>query len=467
MNIDLRKFFEATDPSKTLVVNHPEDRKYYIDFSSVRGGDIITKLKQKISYFRPYDPTCTLFTGHIGCGKSTELLRLQGELEADDFHVIYFESSEDLEMTDVDIGDVLLAIARRVSQNLEQINIGEPRRFKELLEGAWNVLNSEVTGIKLKAPTLGNFGFYNEKDSNDKNKYSLPLGIWEITSKAKSDARLRERLNQYLGPQKIKLLAAINQELLEPVIAKLKYQGKRGLVVIVDNLDRIDNRVKPWGRRQQEYLFVDQGEFLSKLNCHIVYTMPLSLKFSNDYGMLTQRFEDPNMLPMVPVRLPDGNIHEEGMRLMREMVLTRAFPNLNPADRFSKISKIFDSENTLDRLCMASGGHIRDLLKLLNMCIQEEMKLPITRTTLENVIIARSNEMVLPISDEEWELLRRVRDRKKVSDDLGYQKLIRSRFVFEYRDNGKFWFDVNPILAEAKELKSDFSIQESTSGKGT
>jgi pantothenate kinase-related protein Tda10 len=78
----------------------------------VRGGDAIAKLKQKITYFKPNDPTCQLFTGHIGCGKSTELLPLQVELEADGFHVIYFESSEDLEMTDVDIGDVLLAIAR-------------------------------------------------------------------------------------------------------------------------------------------------------------------------------------------------------------------------------------------------------------------------------------------------------------------------------------------------------------------
>ena len=463
MTIDLRTFFEATDPSKTLVVNHPEDRKYYIDFSSVRGGDIIAKLKQKISYFRPDDPTCTLFTGHIGCGKSTELLRLQGELEADGFHVIYFESSEDLEMTDVDIGDVLLAIAHRVSQHLEQIKILEPHKLKELLQGAWNVLNSEVTGVKLKFPNVGDFGFSTEKnltqkslvdkDSNHKEKYSLSLGIWEITSKAKSDAKLRERLNQYLGPQKIKLLDAINQELLQPAIAKLKQQGKKGLVVIVDNLDRIDNRVKPWGRRQQEYLFVDQGEFLSKLNCHLVYTMPLSLKFSNDYGILTQRFEDPHMLPMVPVILPDGKIHTQGIQLMREMVLTRAFPNLTPEKKFSKILDIFDNETTLDRLCIVSGGHVRDLLKLLNMCIQEEMKLPLTRGTLEAVITARRNEMMLPISDEEWELLCRVRDRKKVSDDIGYQKLIRSRFVFEYRDNGKLWFDVNPILAEARELK--------------
>ncbi|BAZ39776.1 hypothetical protein NIES4101_57320 [Calothrix sp. NIES-4101] len=448
MAIDLHRFFEATDPSKTLVVNLPEDRKYYIDFSSVRGGDVITKLKQTIAYFKPNKPTCQLFTGHIGCGKSTELLRLLLELEKDGFHVIYFESSEDLEMTDVDIGDVLLAIARRVSQSLEKINIAEPRRLKELLQGAWNVLNSEVTGVKLKVPNVGDIGF-----SAEKEKFSLSLGIGEITSKAKSDSTLRERLNQYLAPQKVKLLAAINQELLEPAIAELKQQGKKGLVVIVDNLDRIDNRVKAWGRTQQEYLFVDQAESLNKLNCHVVYTMPLSLKFSNDYGMLTQRFDDPKVLPMVPVKLPDGSIHEQGMALMRDMVLARAFPDLNSVERLSKIAEIFDNEMTLDRLCMASGGHVRDVLKLLNTCIQEEMALPLTRRTLETVIIGRRNEMVLPISDEEWELLRRVKEKKKVSDDSGYQKLIRSRFVFEYRDNGEFWFDVNPILAEARELQ--------------
>jgi hypothetical protein len=38
MTVDPRIFFEATEPSKTIVVNRPEDRKYYIDFSSVRGG---------------------------------------------------------------------------------------------------------------------------------------------------------------------------------------------------------------------------------------------------------------------------------------------------------------------------------------------------------------------------------------------------------------------------------------------
>ncbi|MBW4626331.1 MAG: ATP-binding protein [Brasilonema octagenarum HA4186-MV1] len=448
MMIDLRKFFEATDPSRTLVVNDTQDKKYYIDFSSVRGGDIIFKLKQKMTFFKPNDPTCTLFTGHIGCGKSTELRRLQLELEADGFCVIYFESSEDLEMTDVDIADVLLAIARRVSQSLEKLNLEEPSRLKELLQGAIRVLNADVTGVKLKVPNVGDFGVTSEKE-----KFTLAFGIGEITTKVKSDATLREKLNQYLGPQKIKLLDAINKELLEPAIAQLKQQGKKGLVVIVDNLDRIDNRPKAWGRPQQEYLFVDQGEYLTKLNCHVVYTMPLSLKFSNDYGTLTQRFlEDPRVLPMVPVQWSDGSVHEEGMALMQEMVLARAYPDLRPDQRISNITFVFDRKATLEHLCRMSGGHVRDLLRLVNTWIMEEMSLPLSRETLDTVIRARRNEMVLPISDEEWELLRRVKQTKKVSDDLGYQKLIRSRFVFEYRDRGESWFEVNPILAEAREL---------------
>jgi hypothetical protein len=351
-------------------------------------------------------------------------------------------------MTDVDISDVLLAIARRVSQSLDKLLLGEPSRLKELLQGAAKVLNSDVTGMKFKVPGVGDVGVTAEKE-----KFSLAFGIGEITTKAKSDATLREKLNQYLGPQKTQLLEAINQELLEPAIASLKQQGKKGLVVIVDNLDRLDSRQKPFGRPQQEYLFVDQGEYLTKLNCHLVYTMPLALKFSSDYGNLTQRFEEPRVLPMVPVQLGDGSECEAGMELLRQMILARAFPDLDEQERLSNITEIFDSSKTLDRLCWVSGGHVRDLLRLLNTWIMEEMELPLSSATLEAVIRARRNEMTMPISDDEWELLRQVRQRKKVSGDQGYQTLIRSRLVFEYRDSGESWFDINPILAEAKELQ--------------
>jgi hypothetical protein len=85
--------------------------------------------------------------------------------------------------------------------------------------------------------------------------------------------------------------------------------------------------------------------------------MPLDLKFSNDYGMLTQRFfEEPKVLPMVPVQLQDGSDCEAGIALLRQMVLARAFPDFDEQQRLNNITEIFDSFETLDRLCHVSGG---------------------------------------------------------------------------------------------------------------
>lgn len=447
MSLDLRKFFQATNPSKTLVVDNPEDQKYYIDFSSVRGGKIIEELKDNITFFSPDEPTCELFTGHIGCGKSTELLRLKAELEQEGFHVVYFESSQDLEMGDVDIGDILLAIARRVSKSLEEIQINlQPAGFQQLLQGATRVLNSDVKSFKVK-----DFGV----STKEGGEFSLAFGIGELTAKAKNSPELRSKLREYLEPRTTGILEAINEELLKPATEKLKRHGKKGLVVIVDNLDRVESRNKPWGRPQPEYLFVDRGEQLRQLNCHVIYTMPLALIFSNDLARLTQRFMvDPKVLPMVPVKLRDRTNCEEGMDLLRQMVLARAFPDVDPEERLGLIEQVFDRPETLERLCCVSGGHVRELLRLLNDWIKKERKLPLSHEGLETVIRTRRNQMTLAVTDDEWNLLSQVKDRKQVSGDDGYQVLVRSMFVYEYRDSEGSWFEINPILAEAGRLNT-------------
>jgi hypothetical protein len=449
MPLDLQQFYKATNPGKALAADSPEDQRYYIDFDAVRGGDLIEELRYGISFFSPDEPTCTLFTGHIGCGKSTELLRLKAELERDGFHVVYFVSSDDLELADVDIGDVLLAIARRVSESLETLQISpEAKGFRGLIRSTMNVLLTEIDlKAKIKVPGLGDVAMDSEK-----REASLSAGIAELTVTAKNDPGLRDRLNQFLGPQKNKLLEMINKDLLEPATVQLKALGKKGVVVIIDNLDRIDGRSKSFGRPQPEYLFIDQSECLTKLSCHVVYTMPLALKFADEYEMLAQRYEEPKVLPMVTVMFRDGSDCVEGMALMRQMILARAFPQHSVAQRLEMILEIFDQLETLDRLCKVSGGHVRDVLRLLNAWIKKERKLPLTRLVLEEVIRSRRNEMMLSISDEEWALLKQVRLRKRVGGDQDYQKLIHSRLVFEYRNRGESWFDVNPILAEMEEL---------------
>lgn len=436
MLLNLERFYQACNPSRPLMIENLDDRSYYIDFASVRGGKIIEALLRTITRISPNIPTCQLFTGHLGCGKSTELLRLKADLEAENFHVVYFESTCVLEMVDIDITDILLAIAGLVSKSIEAMKLRvQPTYFTKLFGEVINFLQTPIElGVEAE----------------------LSVGIGKITAKTKESPHLRRRLRDYLEPRTENILQSINKELLDRANLELKARGKKGLVVIVDNLDRVAIRPLPSGRSLPEYLFIDRGDQLRKLNCHIVYTIPLALTFSNDSAQLQHRLGGglaPKILPMIPVRQRSGEINIEGLELMRQMVLARAFPHSSPPERLNLITQLFDNSDSLDRLCLISGGHVRDLLGLLFDCLREQDP-PFDRNCVELVIRRQRDYRANAIDMNESELIFQVIQEQRVKGDIEYDLLLRSLFVFEYRDHQGVWFAINPVLAETEKFKS-------------
>ncbi|AUS99684.1 KAP family P-loop domain-containing protein [Nostoc sp. CENA543] len=432
--LNLSRFYKACNPSYTLNMGVTLDRQYYIDFSDVRGCKIVEELQRTISRISPDEPTCQLFTGHIGCGKSTELQRLKAELELAGFHVVYFESSQDLDMADIDISDILLSVARQVSVSLEAIGV-KPKA------GYFTNLFKEI-GDFLQTPI----------ELSGEAEFSL--GIAKITAKTKDSTQLRNQLRQYLEPRTNSILQAINEEILEKATEQLKLRGQKGLVVIVDNLDRVDMRPMASGRTQPEYLFIDRGEQLRRLKCHVVYTIPLALIFSNEYEALKNRLGGgiaPKVLPMVLVRQRDGSDYDPGMSLLRQLVLARAFPEFPSEQREKFITELFDTSETLDRLCRVSGGHIRNLLGLLYSCLQRQDP-PFSRDCLEAVIKDYRDDLLLAIDECQWELLFEVVQQQSVKGESDYQSLLRSMYLFEYRDPRGRWFGISPALAETEKV---------------
>ncbi|WP_414545271.1 P-loop NTPase fold protein [Nostoc sp. CCY0012] len=432
--LNLSRFYKACNPSYTLNMGDILDQQYYIDFADVRGCKIVEELQRTITRISPDEPTCQLFTGHIGCGKSTELQRLKAELAVAGFHVVYFESSQDLDMADLDISDILLSVARQVSASLEAIGIKlKPTYFTNLFREIGDFLQ---TPIDLTAQA------------------ELSLGIAKITAKTKDSTQLRNQLRQYLEPRTNSILQAINEEVLEKAIEQLKLRGQKGLVVIVDNLDRVDMRPLASGRTQPEYLFIDRGEQLRRLKCHLVYTIPLALIFSNEYETLKNRLGGgiaPKVLPMVRVRQRDGSDYEPGMSLLRQLVLARAFPQIPSNDRLLLITELFDHLETLERICRVSGGHIRNLLGLLYSCLQRQDP-PFSRDCLEAVIKDYRDDLLLAIDECQWELLFEVMQQQTVKGESDYQSLLRSMYLFEYRDPVGRWFGISPALAETAKV---------------
>ncbi|MGP1384507.1 MAG: ATP-binding protein [Thainema sp.] len=436
MPLDATTFYQACNPGRPLEIQNNRDRDFYVDFSTVRGGDVIHELTRTITRLSPEEPTCQLFTGHIGCGKSTELFRLKYELEQQGFHVVYFESDRNLEVADVDISDILLVIAYQVDQSLiaEGIQL-KSNYFRDLFEKlrSWLQMPFQISEV------------------------SFSMGIAEITAEAKASPELRSQLRQYLEPRTKTIIDAVNRELLVPAIATLKAQGKKGLVVIMDNLDRVESTKKISDRTQPEYLFIDRGMQLRQLKCHMVYTMPLSLIFSNDQARLTSRFgSNPKVLPMVPVQTRSGEPFIKGLALMRRMAMVRAFPTVDfdvDPDQFpALLPEVFDNLATLDRVCQASGGHVRNLLRLITGCLQKQDP-PIQRSVLESVIRDERDNLSAPLSNEEWQLLFNAVEQRSIQGDEDYNLLLRGLFLFEYRDQQGRWFDINPILAEAEPFK--------------
>jgi hypothetical protein len=156
---------------------------------------------------------------------------------------------------------------------------------------------------------------------------------------------------------------------------------------------------------------------------------------------------------MVPVQRRDGSDHERGITLLRQMVLARAFPDVEANQRLNFITELFESPETLDRLCRISGGHVRNLLGLLYGCLQQQDP-PWSRDLLESVIRQYRESLLLSIDDEEWALLFQVVQQQNVKGEKEYQTLLRSLFVFEYRDEHEVWFGINPVLVETAKFKS-------------
>jgi hypothetical protein len=434
---EFRRFFNIFNPTRPLDISNPEDRKYYIDFSGVRGGEIIEELKRTITLAD--EETCQLFSGHRGSGKSTELLRLKAELEKQGFHVVYFESDKSLDMTDIDISDILLVIARHISESLKPSISLRPGYFQNLFNDIQELLQIPL----------------------DPKSIDLSVGIAKITMQARESPKLRNQLRETLEPQTKIILDSINKDILEKAIAKLKQRNCRGIVTIIDNLEKVVPRLLPSGRNQLEYLFAERGAQLRGLRCHLVYTIPLELIFSPQHEVMVEQLGggiSPKVLPMVPTHFRDGKNHEEGLTLLKQMVMARAFPNTQFDKRLdlTYVQQIFDQPETLDRLCHISGGRVRNLISLLYRCLQIQ-DLPVTHSLLERAIIERRNQYRQVISNSQWQILQRIAQEKPTGiANSDHQTLFRHSYLFEYRDRNERWFDINPILAEAPEMENSY-----------
>jgi len=427
----LRDAYNAADPAMPL----PSGDSRYVDCTDVRGNrDVVQQMFDTITWSD--QDTAQLLTGHRGCGKSTELLRLKARLEEAGYVVIYFEADEDLDVNDIIYSDLLLAIARRVESQLReeygiqldsQLLDSVQRWFADVLytEDGWRQVERELTA----EAELG---------------VGLPAGVpllarllARVTGQIKTGRAIRQELRRKLDPQISLLIENLNL-LIRRAIVQLRHLGRQGLVLLIDNLDRITLRLLDTGRTSHETLYIDHGEQLRALACHAVYTVPISMVYSPTASQLKAIFPHCWVVPMVKIAQPEGGDHPEGLARLREMLARRI-----------DLEALF-TEEAMDYLCRSCGGHPRDLMRLVTYaCIyapRDCWPRPIDLEVAQRAMAELVEEYSRLIPEAHYPKLARVHLRHEVENDADHQLMLYNLSVLEYLNGPPPWHDVHPAV---------------------
>jgi AAA ATPase domain len=425
INPDWKKLYTAFDPFRPLPANDPA----WVDCASVRGEeDILAGLGLEIQ--RSPKVTTQLYAGHRGAGKSTELLRLQDDLQQKGFRVIYFAVDDgDLEPENTEYSDILLACARQVISKLRTPS-SKDDKFRAWVDRLLRDLRDlGVTELSLDELSL--------------ETPETPLG--KVSATIKTNVSKQQVIRRQVDQQSDSLIEILNEFIGEALGAR----PAESLVLIVDNLDRIVERYEVENKQSNyEQIFVNHSDQLCGLNCHVIYTVPISLAYSSHLSAMEERYKPVEVLPMVMLKNRDGSRCEEGMGKVKALIGQRfKFAEVGQA-----LEEVFESPEALKKLCEMSGGHARNLLSLMKAALQHTTELPIKTRSVQRAVSELRETYRKIIDGHEWEALVGVSEVKMITDnDDLFRSLLFRRCILEYRyidseGEVQVWHDVHPLV---------------------
>ena len=217
-------------------------------------------------------------------------------------------------------------------------------------------------------------------------------------------------------------------------------------VLLIDSVEHIRGTFSNAADVQSsiEALFAGHAEKLCIPDMHVVYAVPPSLKAR--YANIGQLYDEGGLvtLPSFKLHEQDGTPIDAAYRTFEQVVRQRGdWRRLLGQDR-----------SVLRRLIRSSGGHLRDLLRLLAAVALRARALPAAERAVAAAIGQRRAEF-LPIPNDDAHWLAEVgRTHKAELQSLqarpspaSFARFFDTHLVL-CRGNGGEWYDVHPLIKE-------------------
>lgn len=275
----------------------------------------------------------------------------------------------------------------------------------------------------------------------------------------------RQEIRRKINEKTSTLLDALN-EFIAQAKKNLPINQQQGIVLIVDNLDRIPN-LEDSEKRNCREIYINHSGLMRGLNCHVIYTVPVSMVYSSTQSELRENYGSSLVLPMIVVRYPNGQVNRSGLNILRQLVRQRLVAidpdlgiNMDDPSIQSSWPAIFESSTVLDSLCLMSGGRVRVLMHLIQGGLQYNgNQLTITESSAQRAVQEFGANYSAEVLEPQWAVLARVAvsQPKTIVNNSETLELLRNGLLLEYRyyQDGELieWQDVHPLIAISRWFK--------------
>jgi len=417
---------------------------YRPEVNAVRGEDIVLRMKIELedSYFANYYKAFVM--GHSGVGKSTEMSRLFLELESK-YEPIRFSGTEDLSPGSFEPFDVVLVMVMQLIELAAKpeaegglaFTAPEPL-LRPLLD--WLADKSERTETTREHQVDAGAGAGVSGDSF----VGKLLGLFASVKGELRFAASRRKEQVEYQLRRLSELLRITNRIFGEYRRVLRERRQKDWLFFGEDFDK-----SGFSTALIEKLFLTYGNIFNELDCHLIFSIPVALVYSQAASQLPFGHDRVLVIPDTPVFDKEHKPHERGRAAVAAVLSARVTPRLFEAGE-------------MERLIVASGGNLRDLFGMVR-----QAALNARRRGGETISEADSSYAInqtrvtyqrrlgeSPYDPEKVTFLDKVqrleaiyhRDADSDIPDAVLHSLLRARAVQEF--NGERWFGVHPLVVE-------------------
>jgi energy-coupling factor transporter ATP-binding protein EcfA2 len=386
-----------------------------------------------------------LLGGHRGCGKSTELKSLALTLKRKGYYVVYVDADDAIDIQDVVYTDVLLAIIRKLHLSMDKDGFAiDEHLLEDIIHWfaavfyEWNDIYAVEKGL------AGEVAFGASLGGGLNPLFAKLLG--KLSGQIKTGSEAKKSVRAKVEPEISQLTLRMNLY-INAAKQKLCETRYRDLVIIVDNLEKITLQIldEKSGRTSHDALFLEHGAQLRSIDSHVIYTVPISMFYSQKASQLYSVFPSYSIIPMIRVsRRGDDGPDVGGIDLLVKVAKARI-----------DVDSLFEPE-VVEWLAQKSGGVLRDFIRLLAYSIgsamADDVVPPLAMSAARRAFNRLITEYGRSVPFDYFPDLALVARDKRMQGDGRHQIMLYNLMILEYINEHR-WCDVHPAIKALPEFE--------------